>query len=265
MRFRDTSVLVTGGGSGIGRAVSKRFAAEGASVLVADVIAPRADAVVEEIRADGGTALAARADVTVEADVARMTASAIKAFGRVDVLVNNAGFGDADGLVEIDEAQWDSEVALNLKATFLCVKAVLPGMIERGSGVIVNIASVNGIAFFANEPYSAAKAGMINLTQSIAVRYGGDGIRANAIAPGTIRTPLWDERIRKEPAIFERLVKWYPLGRVGEPEDVAKAALFLSSDDAAWITGAVLRVDGGLLAGNAPMARELVADFSPDA
>ena len=264
MRFKDTSVLVTGGGSGIGRAVSKRFAAEGASVLVADVIPERADAVVEEIHADGGTAVAAPADVTVEADVAGMTAAAIDAFGRVDVLVNNAGFGDADGLLEIDEARWDAEVALNLKATFLCVKAALPGMIDRGSGVIVNIASVNGIAFFANEPYSAAKAGMINLTQSIAVRYGRYGIRANAIAPGTIRSPLWDERIRKEPAIFERLVKWYPLGRVGEPEDVAKAALFLASDDADWISGAVLRVDGGLLAGNAAMARELVADFSPD-
>jgi meso-butanediol dehydrogenase / (S,S)-butanediol dehydrogenase / diacetyl reductase len=258
-------VIVTGGGSGIGRAVSKRFAVEGAAVVVADVIAPRAETVVEEIRADGGKAIAQQADVTVHLDVAAMTESAIEAFGRVDVLVNNAGFGDADDLLEIDESTWDREVALNLKATFLCAKAVLPGMIERGSGVIVNIASVNGIAFFANEPYSAAKAGMINLTQSIAVRYGHHGIRANAIAPGTIRSPLWDERIRKEPAIFERLVKWYPLGRVGEPEDVAQAALFLASEDAAWITGEVLRVDGGLLAGNARMARELVADFSPEA
>jgi meso-butanediol dehydrogenase/(S,S)-butanediol dehydrogenase/diacetyl reductase len=264
MRFRDRSVLVTGGGSGIGRAASKRFAAEGASVVVADVLAPRAESVVEEIRADGGTAIAQHADVTVQAAVARMTAAAIEAFGRVDVLVNNAGFGDADDLLEIDEARWDSEVALNLKASFLCAKAVLPGMIERGSGVIINIASVNGIAFFANEPYSAAKAGMINLTQSIAVRYGRHGIRANAIAPGTIRSPLWEERIQKEPAIFERLASWYPLGRVGEPDDVARAALFLASDDAAWITGEVLRVDGGLLAGNARMARELVADFSPE-
>ena len=137
-------------------------------------------------------------------------------------------------------------------------------MIERGSGAILNIASVNGMAFFANEAYSTAKAGMINLTRSMAVRYGRHGIRVNAIAPGTIRTPLWQERIDKEPAIFERLVRWYPLGRVGEPDDVARAAVFLASDDAAWITGEVLRVDGGLLAGNAQMARELVADFSGD-
>ena len=137
-------------------------------------------------------------------------------------------------------------------------------MIEQGSGVIVNIASVNGMAFFANEPYSAAKAGLISLTRSMAVRYGKHGIRAVAIAPGTIRSPLWQERIDKEPAIFERLVRWYPLGRVGEPEDVANAVAFLASDDAAWISGDVLRVDGGLLAGNAQMARELVANFSPD-
>ena len=264
MRFRDRSVIVTGGGSGIGRAIARRFAAEGAAVVVADLVGQRAEAVAEEIRADGGTALALQADVTVAADVAAMAASATEAYGAVDVLVNNAGFGKADDLLEIDDATWDGEVALNLKAAFLCSKAVLPGMIERGSGAIVNIASVNGMAFFANEAYSAAKAGMINLTASIAVRYGRDGIRANAIAPGTIRTPLWQERIEKEPAIFERLVRWYPLGRVGEPEDVASAAVFLASDDAAWITGEVLRVDGGLLAGNARMARELVADFSED-
>jgi NAD(P)-dependent dehydrogenase (short-subunit alcohol dehydrogenase family) len=130
--------------------------------------------------------------------------------------------------------------------------------------VIVNIASVNGLAFFANEPYSAAKAGLISLTRSLATRYGRHGIRAVAIAPATIRTPLWQERVDKEPAIFERLMRWYPLRRVGEPEDVAAAAAFLASDDASWITGEVLRVDGGLLAGNERMARELVADFSDD-
>ena len=260
MRLSDTTAIVTGGGSGIGRAIAHRFAAEGAGVVVADLVAERAEAVAGEL----DRAHAVHADVTSADDVERLVRQATDALGRVDVLVNNAGFGDADDLLEIDEEAWDREVAINLKAAFLCSRAVLPGMIERGSGVIVNIASVNGMAFFANEAYSAAKAGMINLTRSMAVRYGRHGIRANAIAPGTIRTPLWQERIEKEPAIFERLVRWYPLGRVGEPDDVARAAVFLASDDAAWITGEVLRVDGGLLAGNARMARELVANFSED-
>lgn len=254
-RLQGKRAIVTGGGSGIGRATSRRFAAEGATVVVADLVGERAEEVATEI---GGKAV--QADVTVAADVARMVDTA----GPIHVLVNNAGGGMADDLLEISEEEWDADMAVNLKSAFLCSKAVLPGMIERRSGVIVNISSVNGMAFFANEPYSAAKAGLINLTRSMAVRYGKHGIRSVAIAPGTIRTPLWQERIDKEPAIFERLVRWYPLRRVGEPEDVANAAVFLASDDASWITGEVLRVDGGLLAGNAQMARELVANFSPD-
>jgi meso-butanediol dehydrogenase / (S,S)-butanediol dehydrogenase / diacetyl reductase len=254
-RLEGKAALVTGGGSGIGRAICGRFADEGASVVVADIVGERADEVAAEI---GGRAV--QADVTVAADVARM----VEAAERVDVLVNNAGGGMSNDLLEIDEEDWDAEVALNLKSAFLCTKAVLPGMIERGQGAIVNIASVNGMAYFANEAYSAAKAGLINLTKTTAVRYGQFGIRANVIAPGTIRTPLWQERIDKEPAIFERLLRWYPLGRVGEPEDIAAAAAFLASDDASWVTGELLRVDGGLLAGNARMARELVADFSDE-
>jgi meso-butanediol dehydrogenase / (S,S)-butanediol dehydrogenase / diacetyl reductase len=254
-RLSGKRAVVTGGGSGIGRATCQRFAAEGATVVVADLLGERAEEVAAEI---GGAAV--QADVTVAADVARM----VEAAGEVDVLVNNAGGGFADDVLEISEEEWDGDVAVNLKSAFLCSKAVLPAMIEQGSGVIVNVASVNGIAFFANEPYSAAKAGLISLTRSMAVRYGKHGIRVVAIAPGTIRSPIWQERVDKEPAIFERLVRWYPLGRVGEPEDVANAAAFLASDDASWISGDVLRVDGGLLAGNAQMARELVANFSPD-
>jgi len=251
-RLQGKSSLVTGGGSGIGRAICQRFASEGASVVVADVAGERAE---EVARLIGGRAV--QADVTVASDVERMVEDA----GRVDVLVNNAGGGMANGLLEIEEDEWDQDVDLNLKSAFLCSKAVLPGMIERGGGVIVNISSVNGMAYFANEPYSAAKAGLINLTRSMAARYGPQGVRAVAIAPGTIRTPLWQERVDKKPEIFERLMRWYPLQRVGEPEDVAAAAAFLASDDASWITGEVLRVDGGLLAGNAQMARELVADY----
>jgi meso-butanediol dehydrogenase/(S,S)-butanediol dehydrogenase/diacetyl reductase len=260
MRLADKVAIVTGSGSGIGRVIAGRFAAEGAVVVVADRLGDKAEEVAGEIGAAGGRAIATRTDVTVAAEVDAMAAAAEEAFGPVEVLVNNAAVCEGDNVVAMDEETWDFDVTGVLKSAFLCTKRVLPGMIERRGGAVVNIASVNGLAYFGNEAYSAAKAGMINLTQSVAVRYGRYGVRANVIAPGSIRTPIWQERVDKEPEVFERLVKWYPLGRIGEPEDVANAALFLASDEAAWITGAVLRVDGGLLAGNDPMTRELLVE-----
>ncbi|HEY3184493.1 MAG TPA: glucose 1-dehydrogenase [Gaiellaceae bacterium] len=259
MRLADRVVIITGGGSGIGRVMAKEFADAGARVVVVDRMGDSADTVAREIGADE-TVIATKHDVTVAADVDAMVRAAEDAFGRVDVLVNNAAVCAGDDILRIDEATWDADVAGVLKSAFLCSKRVLPGMIERAHGTILNIASVNGLAYFGNEAYSAAKAGMINLTQSIAARYGAHGIRANAIAPASIRTPIWQHRVDAEPEIFEKLVKWYPLGRVGEPEDVAHAALFLASDEAAWISGAVLRVDGALTAGYPLMAEELLVE-----
>jgi meso-butanediol dehydrogenase / (S,S)-butanediol dehydrogenase / diacetyl reductase len=260
MRFNNRTVLVTGGGSGIGRVMAHRFAAEGATVVVADQFQQRAELAAGEIEKAGGRAIAVKADVSRSAEVDAMVALAERKGGAVDVLVNNAAICTADDVASMDEAVWDKDVDVCLKGVFLCSRRVLPRMIERRKGVILNISSVNGLAYLGNEAYSAAKAAVINLTQSIAVRYGPQGIRANAIAPGTIRTPIWQERIQKEPNIFERLKRWYPLGRVGEPEDVANAALFLASDEASWITGIVLRVDGGLMAGNGVMTQELLTE-----
>jgi meso-butanediol dehydrogenase / (S,S)-butanediol dehydrogenase / diacetyl reductase len=260
VRFRDKVVVVTGAGSGIGRVMAQRFAAEGAKVAVVDWVGELADAVSAEISRTGGQALSIRADVSATRDVDAMVAEVGSRLGPVDVLVNNAAIADGDDVLRIDEATWDRDVAVVLRSVFLCSKAVLAPMIDRGGGAIVNITSVNGLTALGNEAYSAAKAGVINFTQGIAVRYGSHGIRCNAIAPGTIRTPIWQERIDRDPVVFQRLVKWYPLGRVGEPDDVANAALFLASDDASWITGTVLRVDGGLLAGNWSMTRELLAE-----
>jgi meso-butanediol dehydrogenase / (S,S)-butanediol dehydrogenase / diacetyl reductase len=141
---------------------------------------------------------------------------------------------------------------------------VLADMTENRSGVILNIASVNALTYFGNEAYSAAKAGVLSLTRSLAVRYGPFGVRVNAIAPGTLRTPAWEQRRQKNPEVLERVARWYPMGRVGEPEDVAGAALFLASDEAAWISGAVLPVDGGLTAGNLQMAQEIVIGSEED-
>ena len=260
-RLSGRTAVVTGGGSGIGRVIAQRFAAEGAAVVVADIVAARAEQVAEEIGIAGGRAIATHTDVSAAVDVAAMRTRAEEAFDHVDILVNNAAVDGGNDLLEIDEATWDRDLEVCLKSVFLCSKEMLPGMIERRRGVIVNIASVNGLAYFANEGYSAAKAGMISLTRSIAVRYGRHGVRCVAIAPGTIRTPIWQEKVDREPEVFERLTRWYPLRRVGEPEDVADTALFLASDEASWITGTVVTVDGGLLAGNERMARELLADF----
>jgi len=257
MRFKDRVVVVTGSGSGIGRVMAQKFAAEGAKVAVIDWKGDKAEEVAAEI---GGTAHAFRADVSKGAEVKTMVKEVASRLGPVDVLVNNAAIADGDDVLKIDEPTWERDVSVVLKSVFLCSQAVLPSMIDRRGGVIVNITSVNGLSALGNEAYSAAKAGVINLTQGIAVRYGHHGIRCNAIAPGTIRTPIWQERIDRDPVVFERLVKWYPLGRVGEPEDIANAAMFLASDDAGWITGTVLTVDGGLLAGNYRMTRELLTE-----
>jgi NAD(P)-dependent dehydrogenase (short-subunit alcohol dehydrogenase family) len=265
VRFENRVVVITGGGSGIGRVMAGRFAAEGGRVVIADLFDDRAIEAAAEIEAEGGRALALRADVTAAPDVDRMVNAAEEGFGPVDVLVNNAYSCDGDNVALMEDEVWERDLRGVVTSAFLCSKRVLGSMIERHAGVIVNIASVNGLAYVGNEAYSAGKAAMINLTQSIAVRYGHYGVRCVAIAPGSIATTAWQERVDREPDIFERLVKWYPLRRVGTPDDVANAALFLASDEASWITGTVLRVDGGLLAGNEIFTNELLVESRDDA
>jgi NAD(P)-dependent dehydrogenase (short-subunit alcohol dehydrogenase family) len=259
MRLPDTAALVTGAASGIGRAVAERFAREGARVAIADRDLPGAEETVRRIEGAGGVALALRVDVADPAAVAAMVARAEARFGRVDVLVNNAAVGGGDGVLAIDPDDWDRTLAVVLKSAYLCTRAVLPGMVARRRGSIVNVASVNGLTALGEEDYSAAKAGLINLTQNLALKHGRDGVRANVVCPGTVRTPIWRERLARQPDVFDRLAAWYPLGRVGEPDDVANAVLFLASDEAAWITGAVLPVDGGLTAGLPRLAAALEA------
>ena len=257
MRLRDQAAIVTGAGSGIGRAIALRYAAEGASVAVADVQPVGGRETVEQIQQAGGHALFIETDVTRSADAERMVRATLSTFGRVDVLVNNAAISGGDDILATDEATWDRVITVVLKSVFVCTRAVLPKMLDQGRGVIVNISSVNALTGLGEEAYSAAKAGVVSLTQNIAIRYGRQGVRANVICPGTIRTPIWRERLERTPDVFERLADWYPVGRVGEPEDVAGAAVFLASDEGAFITGAILTVDGGLTAGISRMAREL--------
>jgi NAD(P)-dependent dehydrogenase (short-subunit alcohol dehydrogenase family) len=251
--------LVTGGGSGIGASIAERMVADGYSVAIADIAGDRAQEVADRL-STLGTCLPFTADVASEGDVARMTGEIAGAFGSIDVVVNNAcpQVVDVD-LHELSFADWNHDFT-SLHAAFLCTRAALGGMIERGNGVIVNITSVNALQYLGNEAYSAAKAGIISLTKSVAVRYGRHGIRANAIAPGTIRTPIWDHRMVREPHVLDNLVANFPLGRVGMPEDVAAMAAFLASDEASWISGACFTVDGGLTAGSLALTQALLAE-----
>jgi meso-butanediol dehydrogenase/(S,S)-butanediol dehydrogenase/diacetyl reductase len=260
MRFAGQAALVTGGAGGIGREIAFRLAREGCAVAVADLDGDRAQVVADEITAAGEQAVAVDVDVADEARVESMAALAQAAVGRIDVLVTCASNVPGDDLIGMAVSDWDRDVQVALRGAYLCTRAVLPTMVERRSGRIVYVASVNGLAFYGNEAYSAAKAGVISLTRSVAVRYGAHGIRANAVAPGTVRTPMWDARVATDPDVLDRAAAWYPLQRVGETHDVANAVLFLASADASWITGAVLPVDGGLSAGNYRMTAQLVVE-----
>jgi len=180
--------------------------------------------------------------------------------GAVDILVNNAGAAVASSLGTMNPQAWKQDIELNLNAAYHCVEAALPAMLARGQGTIVNIATVNALQTLGHPAYSAAKAGLLSYTRALAVEYGPRGIRANAICPGTVKTPAWQQRAEKNPAIFDELKKWYPLRQFAEPRDIAQAVAFLACDAAQMITGAVLTVAAGLTAGNPVLASELTLE-----
>jgi NAD(P)-dependent dehydrogenase (short-subunit alcohol dehydrogenase family) len=256
-KLQDQVAIVTGAGSGIGRSIAELFAKEGAKVVIAELNDVAGNDVANFISSRGETALSISTDVANKSDVEKLISRTIEKFGRIDILVNNAAWSTGGDILEISEEEWDVTQGVSVKGVYLCCKAVLPKMMGQNKGVLVNISSVNGQSAFGAISYSAAKAGIINVTQNLAVSYGKYNIRANTICPGTVRTPVWNDRLKGDPQLFEKLTKWYPLGRIGMPEDVAKSALFLASEDASWITGATLVVDGGLTAGNLQMLREL--------
>ncbi|SDR69529.1 NAD(P)-dependent dehydrogenase, short-chain alcohol dehydrogenase family [Friedmanniella luteola] len=256
MRFAEQVVLITGAGSGIGRATAGLFAAEGAQVVVLDIDGDRAAETAEAL--DGAVALTL--DIRDLAAAATVVDQVLADFGRVDVLVNNAMRISAGELDERDDdADMLDELDVDLLGAFRMTRVCLPAMRRQRRGAIVNVASVNGLGYFGNDVYSAAKAGLVSLTRSVAARHGRDGVRCNAVAPGTIATPTWTERAELEPGFLERMGSYYPLGRVGRPEEVAEAIAFLASDQASWITGVTLPVDGGLMTGQVVMARDLTA------
>ncbi|MDA8298050.1 MAG: SDR family oxidoreductase [Actinomycetota bacterium] len=260
-RFSRKVVLVTGGASGIGAAIAARLSSEGAAVAIGDLDLEAAEALAAGLPS---RCVGIRLDVADPNSVAAGLAALERRLGPLDVLVNNAASCTDATLAELSEEQWARDLEVTLGGPFRCAKAALATMAPRRSGVICNIGSVNAFQFLGNEAYSAAKGGLVSLTQAIAVRYGPTGIRCNLIAPGTVATPAWDARLARQPDLFEQLSGIYPLGRVGTPEDIAAAAAFLCSDEARWITGAVLAVDGGLLAGRPGLADDIAGtDRSP--
>jgi NAD(P)-dependent dehydrogenase (short-subunit alcohol dehydrogenase family) len=251
-RLAGKVAFVTGGGKGIGQAVATLFAEEGARVVVADLDAQAARDTVARVEGAGGEGLAVVGDVAVEADVARMLAEAVRRFGTLHVLDNNAGvlWKDRDrSVLETDERWWDRVMAVNLKSVFWVTKHGIPHLQRAGGGSIIMMGSVSALAGFtrAQDAYTAAKGALISLTKSLAIQFAKDRIRCNVIHPGIVDTPLQapylTDAIRKE---FETGI---PLGRIAQPREIAQVALFLASDESSYMTGAELVVDGGFTAG----------------
>lgn len=252
-RFEGKAALVTGAASGIGRATALAFAREGAKVLVADVAVEGGEETVRMIKDLGADAAFVKADVSVEAEVAEMVAEAVGRFGGLDVAVNNAGIeGALAPTAEYPEETWERVIAINLTGVWRSMRHEIPELLKRGGGAIVNVASILGVVGFANAPaYTAAKHGVVGLTKVAAMEYAPQGIRINVVGPGFIETPMVMERgveAGRHPDVQAQIAQLHPIGRMGKPEEIADAILFLASEQATFIAGHSLIVDGAYTA-----------------
>ena len=246
-RFDGRVVVITGAGAGIGRDSALAFAAEGAAVAVLEVRAVRAEQTAELVRQAGGTAVAFPCDVRDGVQVEQAIAAVAERFGRIDVLFNNAGTTRPGDVVSVSIEDWDMVLDVNLRGTFLVSRAVLPHMLALGGGAVINMGSVDGLAGDARmAAYNAAKAAVVNLTRSMAIDFGPRGVRVNCICPGLVGTPAVLRMFSDESR--QRMQAVTPLGRIGRPGDIASLAVFLASDDAAYINGTTVVADGGLMA-----------------
>ncbi len=251
MRFAGRRALVTGAASGIGAACARRFAAEGATVAGLDVQKPIDDSWSEVLRAAPASPFLDGVDVRDEAAVARAVTAVVDRLGGIDVLVNAAGVAGGGPAHKLAEPDWDRVVDINLKGTFLVANHVLAAMVARRSGAIVNVASVEGLeAMTGAAAYNASKGGVVLLTRNLALDYAREGIRVNCVCPGVIDTPLTAGlKLPQVAAISEQMRRWHALERFGRPDEVAACVLFLASDEASFVTGSALVVDGGWTAG----------------
>jgi NAD(P)-dependent dehydrogenase (short-subunit alcohol dehydrogenase family) len=247
--FDGRVALVTGAAAGIGRTTSLYYARDGAQVVVSDINESGGRETVEKIQREGMEAVFIRADVSNPEDVQELVKQTVEKYGRLDIAFNNAGIGgEQNPTADYTLEGWDKMIGINLSGVFYSMKYEIPAMLNTGGGVIVNMASILGRVAFANSPaYVTSKHGVVGLTQNAAVEYGQQGIRVVAVGPGFIRTPMIMEII-EDPAVRDMLVAMHPIGRLGEPEEVAELVVWLSSEKASFITGAYYPVDGGYLA-----------------
>ena len=248
MRLKNKIAIITGAGSGIGRGTALAFAREGAKVVVADWEEVTGQETVALVKQQGGEAMFVKVDVSQAADTENMVKQCLAEYGKVDILFNNAGIVKMGALHETAEADWDQVINVNLKGVFLCSKAVIPQMLKQGKGKIVSTASIAGLVGF-NQigPYCASKGGIIALTREMAIEYAPKKINVNCIAPGVIKTAMTKDMLN-DPATVKGLAASTPYPRLGEPEDIALAAVYLASDESDFVTGEVLVVDGGWIA-----------------
>jgi len=245
MRLKNKTAIITGGGTGIGLDCARLFTQEGARVAIFGRRQDRLDQAQKEI---GDAVLAVQGDITQENDTARLVETAVKQLSKVDILINNAGIFGGGPIHEMEDDAWDQTFDINMRGVFQLTRKLLPQMIAQGSGSIIHISSVLGMRTIPGAvAYNASKGALNQFSRSIAVEYGGQGIRSNTICPGMIETEMTEE-MRQDTAMMEEFLKRYPLGRFGKPEEVAKACLFLASDESSFITGATLPVDGGCTA-----------------
>ncbi|MFC4558235.1 SDR family NAD(P)-dependent oxidoreductase [Virgibacillus kekensis] len=246
MLLKDKVALITGAGSGMGKAQAVEYAKEGAKVILADINKEDAEKVKKEIENEGGKAVAVEGDVSKKTDAERMAQEGIDSFGRIDILTNTAGIlDDYKPTLEIDEEAWDKYMGVNLKGVYLMTNAILPQMIENGKGTIINFASIAGfVAGGGGAVYTPSKHGVIGYTKQLSFDYGKKGIKANAICPGAVETAM-TEKIFNESEEIQQLLQDTPAGRAGKPEEIAYLSVFLASDKSDFIHGAPIKIDGG--------------------